>query len=304
MKKLAFLLTILASGTFNPVQAQNLYTYPFDGTTADLATNGWISTNQSNPVGASVWSVPTAPSTAFPEGGYSGGVTSYVLVNFNSTTGVGTISNWLISPVVSVQDGDIVTFYTQTTGDGTGTVYPDNLELRMSTAGATSVVPSGGDSDVGDFTALAVEVNPTLDTAGYPFDWTQFSYVVSGVPSLTDCKFAFRYYVTDGGPSGDNSNIIAVDDFSVDRTLGTNEFFKSNISMYPNPVNDVINIDNISDIVLNSAKVTDINGRTVKEINLKGVSNTQINIGEFQSGIYFLKVNTNQGVGTTKIVKK
>jgi hypothetical protein len=37
-------------------------------------------------------------------------------------------------------------------------------------------------------------------------------------------RFAFRYYVTDGGPSGSNSDLIGIDTFSIDRpTLSTND---------------------------------------------------------------------------------
>jgi hypothetical protein len=170
--------------------------------------------------------------------------------------------------------------------------------------GNTSVIPSSGENDLGDFTTLAVEINPALDQTSYPFAWTQYTYVVSGVPVATDCKFAFRYYVIDGGPTGANSDIIGVDDFSIDRTLGTNDFFKNNFSMYPNPVKDVLNIANTGNVVMNDAKITDVNGRVVKAMNFNGVSDTQININELNAGIYFLKINTEQGVGTTKIVKK
>ncbi len=36
---------------------------------------------------------------------------------------------------------------------------------------------------------------------------------ISGVAAPTQGRFAFRYYVNDGGPSGNNSNYIGVDLF-------------------------------------------------------------------------------------------
>lgn len=124
-----------------------------------------------------------------------------------------TISNWLITPDITVQNGDIVTFYSRKGTDGT-TDYPDRLELRMS-SGAT-VLPSGGSAGVGSFTTVCLTINPAL-AAGfvYPKTWTQYSYTVSGLSGLTPVKFAFRYYVTNGGPSGANSDIIGIDTFSV-----------------------------------------------------------------------------------------
>jgi hypothetical protein len=52
----------------------------------------------------------------------------------------------------------------------------------MSTNGAGANVGTS-DTDVGDFGAVLLDINPTYNTAGYPNVWTQFTVVVSGVPS-------------------------------------------------------------------------------------------------------------------------
>ena len=44
-----------------------------------------------------------------------------------------------------------------------------------------------------------------------------------------------------------------------------------------------------------------MNGRTVKEV--KGMVE-QISISELNAGVYFLKINSNQGTGSSKIIKK
>ena len=302
MKKLLLTLTLLVSTSFS--FAQTLFSYGFNGVTASLATDGWQQTNQSTPVGASTYTIPTAPGTAFPAGAQAGTPTSYTLINFNSTTGAGTISNWLISPIVTLKDGDIISFYTQTTPYAAvptpANTFPDRMELRLSTNGAFTANPIGGSAGLGDFTTLCVEVNPTLQLTGYPGTWTQFNYTVTGLPTETDCKFAFRYFVTTGGPDGANSNIIAIDTVSVDRALTTDSFFKSNFSTFPNPTSGLLNIANNTNIAINKAQITDMNGRIVKEVN--GNSN-QINISELNAGVYFLKITTDQGTGTTKIIK-
>lgn len=300
MKKQLLSLFLLAIGFAN---AQNIYNFPFDGTTDGMLTAGWQKINMSNPEGAGNWLIPTAASTVFTTGGNTGGATSFVLVNYTSTTGAGEISNWLISPTITVQNGDVVSFYTRKGGDGTGTIYPDNLQLTMSANGDASVLPSIDENDLGDFTTLAVEINPNLDSSSYPFEWTQYTYTVSGLTGLTPVKFGFRYYVTNGGPSGDNSDIIAVDDFSVDRTLNTESFFKNNLAVSPNPAKDIVNITNNGNSILNNAIITDVNGRIVKNTNFNGVSTAQINVNDLNTGVYFLKITTDQGVGTTKLIK-
>ena len=287
--------------------AQNQYAFGFD---AALAGAGYQVTNQSAAATTLTWSKAsfTTPLTGavFGSGntttipvGQAGGNNSFAIVNFNSTTGANTISNWLISPDITVQNGDVVTFYSRKGTDGTAD-YPDRLELRMSSA-ATTVVPSTGASDVGSFTTLGVSVNPTL-VAGfvYPKTWTQYSYTVSGLTAATAVKFAFRYFVTNGGPSGLNSDIIGIDTFSVDRTLGTADFFKSNFTVYPTPSSNVVNISNLNNLEITNASITDVNGRIVKEVNSSVES---INISELNTGVYFLRIKTIDGEGVTKMVK-
>ena len=287
------------------MQGQNIFSFGFDGSTADMLTAGWQQVNMSNPAGAALWGIPsTAPTTTFSSGGQAGGATSFALVNYTSVAAnsAGVISNWLISPVINIQNGDVVTFYTRlgrNVAAGGQASFADNLQLTMSKMGAASVIPSVDENDLGDFTTLCNEVNPNLDLTSYPLTWTQYTYTVSGLTAATDCMFAFRYYVTDGGPTGANSDIIGIDTFSVDRPLAsTDSFFKNNISVSPNPAKDFITISSSSNVVIDSAVITDINGRIVKTS-----TSSQINISDLNSGVYFLKITTDQGVGTTKVIK-
>jgi hypothetical protein len=82
-----------------------------------------------------------------------------------------------------------------------------------------------------------------------------------------------------------------------------NSFATANFSVFPNPATDVVNV-NAGNLVINSIQVTDLNGRVINTINVNASSTAQVNISELMTGIYFLTVNTDQGVGTSKIVKK
>ena len=307
MKKLLLSFSLLLA--ISATNAQTLFSYGFDNPTATMyTTDGWVGTNQSTPVytGAPVWGIPTAaPTTTFAGGAQAGAPISFTLINFTSTgtsatTGSGTISNWLISPVITVQNGDVISFYTRI-GRNAAAAFPDNLELRISTNGAFTTNPTAGAADLGDFTTLAVAVNPALDLVTYPTAWGQFTYTVTGLTGPTDIKLGFRYYVTDGGPAGANSDIIGMDSVAVTRPLATDTFFSSNFSVYPNPANNVLNIANSTNLAIESAQITDMNGRTVKTV--KGMTN-QINISDLNTGVYFLKIVTAQGTGTTRIIKK
>ena len=304
MKKIIINLSLILSFVVSP--SQNIYTYGFDGTTADFTTNGWQRTNLSNPINPTIlWSIPSSVPGTFNGTSNSGSNTSFALVNFNSVTALssGTISNWLISPIVKIKNGDVVTFYTRIGRNGTP-IHADNLELRISSNGLGTINPAGSENDLGSFTTLAVSVNPNLDLTSYPLSWTPYSYTVSGIPEETDCKVAFRYFVPNGGPNGINSDLIGIDTFSIVRTLNTNDFFISNFQVYPNPSKEVLNINNINNIKINSAQITDLNGRLVNEIQINGNPNYQININSLSNGVYFLKINTDMGIGVSKIIKQ
>lgn len=133
---------------------------------------------------------------------------SYIASNYNAVAGAATISNWLITPTLNLSNGDVISFYTRSAGS----VYPDNLQIRMSTNGS-STNAGATNTSVGDFSNLLLEINPALTPAGYPTTWTQYTITISGLAAPTQGRIAFRYYVPNGGPSGLNSDYIGIDDF-------------------------------------------------------------------------------------------
>jgi len=138
---------------------------------------------------------------------HAGATNAYIGANFNNTSGTGTISNWMLTPVLALKNGDTISFWTRTT---TGSLWPDRLELRLSTNGASTNVGVLS-TDVGDFTTVLLSINPSLTVGVYPEVWTQFTATLSGLPPNATGRIAWRYFVTNGGPSGSNSNYIGID---------------------------------------------------------------------------------------------
>ena len=67
-------------------------------------------------------------------------------------------------------------------------------------------------TDVGDFTTLLLDINPTYTLGGYPNAvWTNFVVTLSGLGWPIKGRLAFRYFVENGGPSGANSDYIGID---------------------------------------------------------------------------------------------
>lgn len=184
----------------------------FDDVTL-LAGAGWGLINNSAPQGTTSWFQGNAVSTDGPFDSHQGADNSYIGANFNSTTGgTGTISTWLLTPEVALTNGTELRFWTRNTGGQ----WADRLEVRLSTAGASSNVGAAG-TGTGDFSTVLLTINPNLvgGPTGYPGEWTEFTATVSGLPGATTGRFGLRYFVTAAGPSGTNSDYIGIDTLSI-----------------------------------------------------------------------------------------
>jgi len=85
--------------------------------------------------------------------------------------------------------------------------------------------------------------------------------------------------------------------------IADNKQFK-NIKIYPNPVNDLLKIDfdkiNI-DLEIN---IYDIVGKNIYSANEKNIESLNINTSELKTGIYFLKIKTDNNILNYKFVKE
>jgi hypothetical protein len=275
--------------TISFTNAQNLITEGFDDVPALSSTYGWTNINCASAVGT----IPNwiqGVDANFPP--YAGPANSYAGGHYNNVSGANTISTWLITPALGLQNGDVIKFWTRTV-DAPG--FADRLQVRLnSTAGANPALLNP--TDVGGFSTLLLDVNPGLTLAGYPNVWTEQTITVTGLTGVVPCKLAFRYYVTNGGPSGANSDFIGVDSFTIDRPLSSQSFTLSGIKMYPNPAKDVLNIQSEVE-ELTKVSITDLNGRIVKEVT-NNVS--QISLGDLSNGIYTVTIES----ATAKKVEK
>jgi|GEM_PF-1818496 len=74
-----------------------------------------------------------------------------------------------------------------------------------------------------------------------------------------------------------------------------------NLKIYPNPVKDYLRFT-IYDLRINKIEILDLAGKTI--VNLKSSIVNQINVANLPSGVYFLKIQTDNGVVTKKFVKE
>lgn len=87
--------------------------------------------------------------------------------------------------------------------------------------------------------------------------------------------------------------------------LATNEIKQEKaktLLLYPNPTSDFVNIES-KDGVFNTVQVLDMNGKLLKTVKPNS-DKVQFSVEEFTSGIYLVKVQTDKGMMTSKIIKK
>ncbi len=73
------------------------------------------------------------------------------------------------------------------------------------------------------------------------------------------------------------------------------------ISIYPNPIEDILFIENNNSIEITSMKIYDMLGRLVLE---KKENIIQLNISRLESGLFFIVLKTEAGIITKKLIKK
>jgi hypothetical protein len=113
-------------------------------------------------------------------------------------------------------------------------------------------------------------------------------------------------YNHDGNPGNDDTNTNGVADYlELNVALGVqpNAMVTNAINIYPNPATDVLNVQNNSNDTIAAIEIYTINGAKVKE-HKGSESITTISVADLQTGVYFVKVTTNNGTSNYKFIKK
>jgi len=86
-----------------------------------------------------------------------------------------------------------------------------------------------------------------------------------------------------------------------DTTAGIEELKPVTVNTYPNPTTDYFNIT--SEAMIQSVELYDVSGRLVRTSLVNGFE-TQQNVSNLTNGVYILKIKTQEGEITGKIIKK
>jgi hypothetical protein len=126
----------------------------------------------------------------FGDNAQAGPANSFITATFESgLTSGSAVSDWLLTPELTFENGSIITFFTEESP--LNTTVPNRLQVRLSLNGASTDVgtqPPGIGSvqpSFGDFTTLLADINPTYQVppaaGAYPATWTKETFTISGL---------------------------------------------------------------------------------------------------------------------------
>ena len=187
-----------------------------------------------------------------------------------------TPDNWLITPALVIpSSGATLTFYVAAQDAGYAN---EHYGVYVSTTGTN---PS-------NFTLLYEE---DLDADGGPRAGGTWKQKHVNLPYGNQTIYlAIRHF------NCEDMFLIDIDDFSVTAGVGV-ENHEMDATIYPNPANNVLNINANSNI--NRVEVYNMMGQMVGSYTANDM-NTQINTTSFANGVYTVKISTENGTTTTK----
>ena len=92
-------------------------------------------------------------------------------------------------------------------------------------------------------------------------------------------------------------NYILIDNITITEGNGIENFSEDNVSIYPNPANNVVNVNATSNI--NTVEIFNMMGQKVAAFDAND-TNVQINTTSLNNGMYMMRITTENGVSNQK----
>jgi hypothetical protein len=186
------------------------------------------------------------------------------------------------------------------TANATVTVsYYDRVYLSTTTAPSIStsdyVLSYGTDQTSASQTNVIATVTGAANTS---FALKTFTFTA---PSTGVYYFSF---LNQTAANAAGTEALIIDNFTVSQTLSNNVVLESKFATYPNPAKNVINVTNTTDALISNVEITDLNGRIVKNVNFSDLSEVQVSVTDLAQGVYTMKIISDKGIVTKKVIKE
>ena len=130
--------------------------------------------------------------------------------------------------------------------------------------------------------------------------WEEFNFDFSTSVGNANTKLVLFFNASQ--ESGTSTDIYHIDDIRFTSSLSLNEEGISELTLYPNPVFNILNIR--SNDIINSYKLYDVHGRLILNKNNISSKNFEIDVSNLDSDIYILNTYSESRQESFKILKK
>ena len=210
---------------------------------------------------------------------YSDGGTGIAIYTFNSTTAASDTRGYFRGVYMSAGETATVNFKTRLYAPTTLSTMTFNLTVGTSQSALAQ-------------TTILQSFSNSSDTA-YATHTASYTAPSDGI---------YYFSIHNNSPVGATQTFLFVDTISITTNLSSNDFKISDVTIYPNPAENFLNI-NLSQGIIDTVIINDINGRIIKNSKVDD-SQTVLNFSDFNAGIYFITINTTTGSLMKKIIKK
>jgi hypothetical protein len=196
------------------------------------------------------------------------------------------------------------TLVTWTYDDGNGNtatqtqnvIVSDDTPAVITCPGDVIESVSGSTYTILDYTGAVTATDNCSDASTLIITQSIAAGTVVPVPSINTITMT----VTDeNGNDQTCSFVVRVDNSASNIDVDLNNL---QITIQPNPTNGRLNITSDSEVI-KSVQLIDFRGRLVKTWNVSSLNDTQINISEFESAIYFVRIQTEHSVVNKRVIR-
>lgn len=79
---------------------------------------------------------------------------------------------------------------------------------------------------------------------------------------------------------------------------------KANFTVSPNPASAMVSISSSVSTQISNIEIFDLNGRMVKSVKVDNLSVTNVDITNLTTGVYMMKITSDNGISTKKVIKE
>jgi Leucine-rich repeat (LRR) protein len=193
--------------------------------------------------------------------------------------------------------------------ENTGTYPAENIVVKdlidLSKFDISTLVPTKASHDFVTKISEGNKVEFIFENINLPFDnATNDGYIAFKIKTLPTLVVGDSFTNEANIYFDYNFPILTNKATSIFKTLGTQDFeFADYFNVYPNPVNDILNIGTKNTIEVKLMSVYDILGQLIIAVpNAQSIS--KIDVSKLTIGNYFLKMNTDKGTSSVKFIKQ